>query len=1083
MRPFYFTIRSLVYFWKRNLFLALGIAISTAVLTGALIVGDSVKHSLHTISEQRLGQVQSVLLSGDRYFTGELAEKLQKELDLPVSGILMLDGMAVADGGRKRISDVQILGTGQSFDAMAGLQNFYSEMRGDSVIISSNLAEGLGLQSGDEFILRMNAASLVPLNAPFVSDADNSVTIRATVASIAGADELGTFNIRNAQTAPFNIFISAETLQDLMDIGNRCNLMLFAGKEVGSGELTALIRQIWNPEDAGLTMKYYDDLQVTQVMSDRVFIDEPVTNALTAAHESAKPFLTYFVNTITMGGNATPYSFVSGIQDEELGRDKIIINQWLANDLDAGVGDTLGITFFAMGPLRELSVDSASFVIKQVIPMDDPLVDHRLMPHIPGLSDAGNCRDWETGVPVNLESIRDKDEDYWNQYSGSPKAFISLSAAEYLWENRFGKYTSFRFTTVEPDQLGRSVMQFIDPVSLGFEVRHVRSSAVYAAENGVDFSMLFGGLSFFLLAGAIMLTVLLFLLNLDGRKGQIRTLSAMGIPFRMIRQMIAREGLAVAVAGTTVGLLLAVVYNRLIFMALNSIWMDIVRTTTLEVSIQPRTMVMGFMASMAIAFMVIWFPLGRYIKKMERRHIRKPGKDVIVGSNPAMLLTMTVLTVTAAIGLVILQFVRDETVNSTVFFVAGALLLVSALLFSYVALSWLHGRSSAFLTLSALSLKNAVSNRSRSMGIIVLFAMGTFIVISTGSNKKDLFVNAEERSGGTGGFLYYAESVVPVLKNLNDPEVRYDYGLSKDFDIVQLRLADGDDASCLNLNRIENPGIMGVDPAKLHGRFSFVTATDGLNREEPWSSLSVKMEEGLIPAIADETVIKWGLGKKVGDTLRYTDALGNEMNLLLIGGLAPSVFQGSVLISEEHFLKHFPSSSGTKVFLVDGNMADTAIIEDELAMGLRDLGWTMELSAARLARFNSVTNTYLSIFMVLGALGLLLGTVGLSIVLSRSILERKHELGLMRAVGIGMGSIKKLLIREYLALLVTGTLAGTIASVIATLPSYMSEHTEVSFSLTLVIIVTLILNGLLWIWWVTGIFLKRGNLNSILRNE
>ena len=63
---------------------------------------------------------------------------------------------------------------------------------------------------------------------------------------------------------------------------------------------------------------------------------------------------------------------------------------------------------------------------------------------------------------------------------------------------------------------------------------------------------------------------------------------------------------------------------------------------------------------------------------------------------------------------------------------------------------------------------------------------------------------------------------------------------------------------------------------------------------------------GLIPAIADETVIKWGLGLEVGDTLHYINSNGGTMELLLIGGLAPSVFQGNVIISNQRFLEQFP---------------------------------------------------------------------------------------------------------------------------------------------------------------------------------
>ena len=47
--------------------------------------------------------------------------------------------------------------------------------------------------------------------------------------------------------------------------------------------------------------------------------------------------------------------------------------------------------------------------------------DSQLAPVIPGLSDAGNCRDWKTGVPVDLKKIRAKDEDYWKAHTKAPR--------------------------------------------------------------------------------------------------------------------------------------------------------------------------------------------------------------------------------------------------------------------------------------------------------------------------------------------------------------------------------------------------------------------------------------------------------------------------------------------------------------------------------------------------------------------------------------------------------------------------------------------------------------------------------------
>jgi len=130
-----FIRNNLTYYWKKNLLFAMGIAISAAVLTGALIVGDSVEYSLNRIVNNRLGEVTHVLKAGDRYFTVGLTHRVGEQLQVPVSSILLQEGIAVADGGQMRINQIQVLGVDRSFDQMAAQKNYFSLLSGDSIII------------------------------------------------------------------------------------------------------------------------------------------------------------------------------------------------------------------------------------------------------------------------------------------------------------------------------------------------------------------------------------------------------------------------------------------------------------------------------------------------------------------------------------------------------------------------------------------------------------------------------------------------------------------------------------------------------------------------------------------------------------------------------------------------------------------------------------------------------------------------------------------------------------------------------------------------------------------------------------
>ncbi|NQU87768.1 MAG: hypothetical protein HQ541_18620, partial [Mariniphaga sp.] len=307
--------------------------------------------------------------------------------------------------------------------------------------------------------------------------------------------------------------------------------------------------------------------------------------------------------------------------------------------------------------------------------------------------------------------------------------------------------------------------------------------------------------------------------------------------------------------------------------------------------------------------------------------------------------------------------------------------------------------------------------------------------------------------------------------------------LSDNYSIVQFRKIEGDDASCLNLNRISNPAVLGVDPENLQGRFSFVAKGDFKDGENPWTLLDEEPVDNVIPAIADQTVIQWGLGKKVGDTLFYQNETGDTIALQLIAGLAPSIFQGNIIISNKNFLKNYPSNSGSKIFLIDGEKENKQKISDELNLTFRDYGWEQVEAPQRLADFYSVTNTYLSIFLALGALALILGTLGLAIVLARSILDRKAEIALLTAIGFKNSKVQIILIWEYALLLLGGILIGFISAIIATLPSLLSVNTGVSINLMLIIVAIILLNGIAWIILITRMMLKKRELAISLKSE
>jgi putative ABC transport system permease protein len=1101
MTKFNYILKSFLHYLKANLLVALGVAVSTMIITGSLIIGDSVRYSLEQTTFFRLGETTHLVAVAERYFRQEMASEMEADNpEIHAAPVLLLEGVAVSGGGQQRVNRVQVVGVDHRFEKIAGTP-IYSDLNENEIIISLNLAEKLETSEGEFILIRIKKASLIPMNAPFVSDEEVSVSLRAVVKKVVDKEEMGSFNLKTSQTAPYNIFVSLSRLNRLMEFEGKANHLLVS-TSLSNEEVQTSVKNSLTPADAGLKMKSIEATGEVEISTERVFMEPKVAQTLEQL-PGANPIISYFVNGIGLKSSVEtafvslgeglpsginpenqeiPYSFVSSLAGGQLRDDEMILTQWAADDLGAKPGDNITVRYLEIGPLRQLTEKTESFIVKEIVPMTTVWADSTRMPWLPGLSDAGHCREWDAGVPIDLDAIRDKDEAYWDEWKGAPKAYISINRALQMWENRFGVYTAVRFPSVNFDEekFHDVFAGNIFPADLGMAVEPVREQGITAARNGTDFSGLFLGLSFFIMVAAVILTALLFRLTLETRSAEIGVLSALGFREKQVRNMFLLEGFTVALAGGLLGLAFSLLYTTAVFRVLNTLWFEIVRTNVLFIQIYPLTLIIGLAISVVVSMGVILLSIRRY-QKQKTADLQKRTMSAISKKRQLVFDVLMWVCIVIPVLLLLMQLVRPAALNPALFFLSGGLLLAGLLLVFRKILFMTDTGSTDKIRLEQLSMLNLARNRNRSLTVVILFALGTFLVVSTGSNKLDLFANAQDKSSGTGGFQYFAQTTMPVLYNLNDPERRSEEGIYEDFNAVQFRLVEGDDASCLNLNRISQPALLGVNPEELSGRFSFATRMKGFDAEDPWLSLNQSSGEDWVPAIADQTVIQWGLGKKVGDILLYQNEKGDTLRLKLIAGTTPSVFQGYIIISNEHFLTNYPSSSGSYVFLIDGEAEQEAKVAEELQSVFRDYGWEMESTARRLVEFYSVTNTYLSIFLALGALGMILGTIGLAVILARTILERRREIALMQAIGFGTRQLFRLLVNEYLLLLIAGVVTGFITAVVATLPSFLSTNTDASIKTVTMVTLIILVNGILWIAGLSWFSLRKKTLVADLK--
>jgi len=264
--------------------------------------------------------------------------------------------------------------------------------------------------------------------------------------------------------------------------------------------------------------------------------------------------------------------------------------------------------------------------------------------------------------------------------------------------------------------------------------------------------------------------------------------------------------------------------------------------------------------------------------------------------------------------------------------------------------------------------------------------------------------------------------------------------------------------------------------------FTFTSLINGADKQNTWLELKKKYGDDIVPAIADQTVITWGLMKSVGDTLVYINESGEKIKLLLIAGLSNSIFQGNLLIADSLFIQNFPSTSGSRIMLIDTPSTNRDELSQLLSSTLTDYGIEITETKNRLAEFNTVTNTYLTVFMILGGLGVIIGTFGLGVVLLRNMLERRSEIALMMAIGYEKKHVFRLILTENLILLFAGLICGISSAFIGILPSILSPAFTMPIGFISILVVVVFVSGFIWIYFPARSAIK-GNVIRGLREE
>ncbi len=214
-------LRNLVFHCRGNFAVLLGVVVGTAVLTGALLVGDSLRGSLRDLTLRRLGWVDNALITG-RFFRADLAAGVG---GTHVAPALLLQAAAARGDGSHRVNKVVLLGVDERFwhNTLVPVgAKFWRppqpiDLRQRGVVLGAALARDLKVAKDETVAFQLEKVSAAPRESFLGKRGAEAVltTLELKVAEVLPDDHLGSaFSLNPSPTLPRNAFVPLPVLQE-----------------------------------------------------------------------------------------------------------------------------------------------------------------------------------------------------------------------------------------------------------------------------------------------------------------------------------------------------------------------------------------------------------------------------------------------------------------------------------------------------------------------------------------------------------------------------------------------------------------------------------------------------------------------------------------------------------------------------------------------------------------------------------------------------------------------------------------------------------------------------------------------------
>ena len=1093
----------------------LALLIPSASITVPLTMGASFEESLRRDIFDYLGPVD-LLVRSQGVLRPELFDALQN--DTALSGLtdglapaLVLPGILTGPGGDGRDTQVDVIG----IDARASAFGSFAAARGGR--------PGLPIPPGDTYLRedcarRLDAAAGDALSA-VLKDASFSLESVYTpgapthsavlnVSSVLEKEGLGALKLvprgPDRRTAYVDLgWLSERTgsggINAILVSGNGDERAGLAGTAAVSSRLQELLDALVGYEEGGFTVSATTGY--VKLESRNIFFGNRYAGLVRATNERVSAVsaqTSYFVNMLMCNGSHVAYSTVTAFDaaDDapfglftdnltglcitgELSDSEIMLTAYTAERLGALVGDDVTLNYTLYDSAFREQLRYAKFRVKHIVDLSGKADDPELMPPFPGIKGKASCGDWKPPIPVNFSIMVGEDLTYWQRHGGAPKAYISLAAGIRLWGNDLGDTTTVKAlpasgvsTTALAGIVGDGLNASLAPGEMGVFVEKVKQDNIESVSGLFIVTEALLAFGTAVTASGMVLIYVVVVANLESRRREIGLLRSLGFSRRTVASVFTLEGLFLSLTGAAAGLLAGVAFSAAGVWASNEVWTGVLPAKNSLYPPGPELLLAAFVAGTVISLMAFYAGARSASRGSVVSGIRDlPERPLATtdgrGSKTLLAGYFAFLVALFSLGYYFSSATGDLLLLS--YFVFGDLLLLVTGIVIFLRLGALTDALSGRARLGRIALANASRNPKRTGAYLVVYALVVFplLTLSAYLPMQTGSLHGEAALRG-GGYDLFGQSEVPVFFDIANGTERASRNITgfPDVSVVQFLGYGSPGGTCSNLNTKAPPRMLAANETFLaDSTIPFSDSADGTAGKAAWTLLDRDEGTGVVPAIGDYTTVIWIFGKGLGGTIPVTDESGNTVQLKIVAILHDSIFQGSVFISGANLRLLYPTLSKYDTFLfklASGSTERPAAVAAALEGALSAYGFSARPVAELVSQFVAIDLAYVSMLQAMLASGLIIGTVGFAAKVSRETLERRYELGVMRALGFKRGSLEGLLLWENLLIFLLGFLLALASAAAASvlylggLPGLVDTLAVLAILLGVIILSTLL---------------------------